>query len=95
MQLVWSITETEHGARSVDKISKMSKLGKYSKKRYNCSHELIFDFIPIHHVIIDTLHLFLCISHILIELLIRDIRILKEKKKDQPYTYVSPSTNNF
>ena len=34
----------------------------------------LFDFIPIDHVIIDTLHLFLRISDNLIELLIRELR---------------------
>ena len=59
MQLVWSITDSEHGARTVEEISRMSTLGKFSKKRFNCSHKPMFDFIPIDHVIIDTLHLFL------------------------------------
>ena len=57
-EMVWSITDMEYGARTVDEISEMSKLGKYNKKHYNCSHKRIFDFIPIHHVIIDTLHFF-------------------------------------
>ena len=34
----------------------------------------LFDFIPIDHVIIDTLHLFLRISDNLMELLIRELR---------------------
>ena len=59
MQLVWSITDSEHGARTVEEISRMSTLGKFSKKRFNCSHKPMFDFIPINHVVIDTLHLFL------------------------------------
>ena len=46
--------------------------GKYAKlKQYNCKTSL---FIPIDHVIIDTLHLFLRISDNLNELLIREIR---------------------
>ena len=36
----------------------------------------MFDFIPMDHVIIDSLHLYLRIADILINLLIRDIRIL-------------------
>ena len=46
----------------------------------------MFPFIPIHHVIIDTLHLFLRISDVLINLLIRDIRILDGQNKDNTYT---------
>jgi len=59
MHLVWSITDSENDARTVEEISRMSTLGKYSKKQFNCSHKPMFDFIPIDHVIIDTLHLFL------------------------------------
>ena len=36
----------------------------------------MFDFIPMDHVIIDFLHLFLRIAVVLINLLVRDIRIL-------------------
>ena len=34
----------------------------------------LFDFIPLDHVLIDTLHLFLRISDVLIELLIRQLK---------------------
>jgi len=40
--------------------------------------------IPIDHVIINTLHLFLRISDTLINLLIRDIQALDIAKKDPP-----------
>ena len=43
-------------------------------KQYNCKSNPLFSFIPIDHVIIDTLHLFLRISDNLIELLIRELR---------------------
>ena len=36
----------------------------------------MFDFIPMHCVMIDSLHLFLRISDVLTNLLIRDMRIL-------------------
>jgi len=57
----------------------MSKLGKYSKNRFNCSHDPLFPFIQIDHVIIDTLHLFLRISDVLIDLLIHDFRFEDER----------------
>jgi len=46
----------------------------------------MFDFIPTDHVIIDTLHLFLRVSDVLIDLLIRDIQYLDGTSKDQPHT---------
>ena len=43
-------------------------------KKFNCKATPLFNFIPIDHVIIDTLHLFLRISDNLTELLIRELR---------------------
>ena len=81
MDVKWSISDTKYGARTIEEISTMSQLSKSNKNRYNCNHKPMFPFIPIHHVIIDSLHLFLRIADILINLLIRDIRILDEQKK--------------
>ena len=65
----WSLTDRSLGARDSQEI------GKYAKsKQYNCKTSPLFNFIPIDHVIIDTLHLFLRISDNLIELLIRELR---------------------
>ena len=50
------------------------EIGKHAKsKRYNCKPNPLFNFIPIDHVIIDTLHLLLRTSDNLIELLIREL----------------------
>ena len=76
MDTQWSITNTDQGARTVEEITVKSKLGKTSKQRFNCSRPPMFDFIPMNRVVIDSLHLFLRISDVLINLLIRDIRIL-------------------
>ena len=76
MSLQWSINDVDKGARTIKEITNKAKLSKRSKVRYNCCEEPIFSFIPIDHVIIDTLHLFLRISDVLINLLIRDLRIL-------------------
>lgn len=64
----WSINDSQQGARSLDEISKYAK-----SKKFNCKAVPLFPFIPIDHVIIDTLHLFLRISDNLIELLIREL----------------------
>ena len=76
MQLQWSITDVTLGARTVEEIVMMSKQGNSNKNQYNCTNEPMFTFIPIHCVIIDTLHLFLRVADVLINLLIQDIRIL-------------------
>ena len=86
MDQKWSISDTQYGARTVEEISSMSQLGKSNKNRYNCSHKPTFPFIPIHHVIIDSLHLFLRISNVLINLLIRDLRILDGHNRNNTYT---------
>jgi len=52
----WSLTDKSLGARD------SHGMGKYAKSRHNCETSPLFNFIPIDHVIIDTLHLFLRIS---------------------------------
>ena len=78
MTLQWSITDINKGARTIiiQEISEKAKLPKKSKLRYNCSETLIFSFIPIERVVIDHLHLFLRISDVLINLLIRNLQVI-------------------
>ena len=76
MSREWSITDTKQGARTTDEITEKSKLAKTSKQRFNCARVPLFPTIPLHRVVIDSLHLFLRISDVLINLLIRDLRIL-------------------
>ncbi|CAH3025553.1 unnamed protein product, partial [Porites evermanni] len=65
----WSSTDKSFGVRDSQEIGKHAK-----SKRYNCKTNTLFNFIPIDHVVIDTLHLLLRISDNLIELLIRELR---------------------
>ena len=76
MGLVWSLDDPEKGGRTVEEITDKSKLAKTSKNRFNCCRIPLFPFILLQRVVIDSLHLFLRISDVLINLLIRDIRIL-------------------
>ena len=86
MSQEWSITDIAKGARTIDEIAEFASM-KYHK--FNCSRKPLFPFIPIHRVIIDTLHLFLRICDVLINLLIRDLRtvdeINKTKSNDDKY----------
>ena len=50
----WSLTDKTLGARDSVEISRRAKC-----KQYNCKNDPLFSFIPIDHVVIDTLHLFL------------------------------------
>ena len=56
-------------ARTIEEITRLS-----TQKKFNCKARPLFDFIPMDHVVIDTLHLFLRISDVLIDLLIRELR---------------------
>ena len=71
MSQEWSISDTTKGARTVEEIARFASM---KQQKFNCSQKPLFSFIPIHRVIIDTLHLFLRISDVLINLLIRDLR---------------------
>ena len=70
----WSISNIDNGARTINEITEKSELPKSNKYKFNCSSKPLFPFIPITRIIIDTLHLFLRISDVLINLLIRDLR---------------------
>lgn len=74
MEKVWSAFDVSKGARTVSEIEKLSKFPKSSRQRFNCSHSPLFPKIEIDHVIPDTLHLFLRIADVLINLLILDLR---------------------
>ena len=53
----------------------MGETSKFAKsKKFNCKETPLLNFISLDHVIIDTLHLFLCVSDNLTELLIKEIR---------------------
>ena len=53
MSKFWSILDPELGARTLKEIEDNSK-----SKKCNCKHAPLFPFVPISHVIIDTLHLY-------------------------------------
>lgn len=72
MQLKWSLFDTSKGARSIEEIKILSK--KPAKQQYGCKRLPLFESIPMDRVIIDTLHLFLRIGDLLINLLIMDLR---------------------
>ena len=62
----WPLNDKETKvSRTIDSIKKDS-----ISKKNNCQHVPLFDFIPMDHVIIDTLHLFLRIPDVLSENLI-------------------------
>ena len=64
----WSIGDPTFGTRTIEEI-------KFSTgKKFNCKVKPLFDFIPMDHVIIDTLYFSLRISDVLIELLTRELR---------------------
>ena len=76
MSLEWSLTDTKKGARTIEEITEKAKLSTKNKQRFNCCKRPAFPFIPLKRVIIDSLHMFLRISDVLINLLIRDLRVL-------------------
>ena len=77
----WSIVDQAKGARTIEEITAMSKLGKGNPNRNNCSHEPLFPFVPIERIVIDSRHMFLRISDTLTDLLIRDLVINDDSEK--------------
>ena len=72
MSKKWSAFDASTGARTVAKIQSLTCQPKSRRKGY--IRDPIFKFIPIDHVMIDTLHLFLRVADVLINLLIQDLR---------------------
>lgn len=68
----WSVIDVSQGARTIHEIECLSK--KPASRSMGCKFIPIFRCIPIDHVIIDTLHLFLHISDLLIDLIIMELR---------------------
>ena len=44
----WSIKDQAKGARTIEEITTMSKLGKRNPSRHNCSHKPLFPFVSYH-----------------------------------------------
>ena len=76
---VSSIMDPEFGTRTLNEIRDNSK-----SKKCNCIHAPLFPFIPLNHVIIDSLRLYLRICDNLIQLLIWQLKVCDaiDKKKN-------------
>ena len=77
----WSLLDPESGARTLDEIKKCAKA-----KKFNCIHVLLFPFISLNHVVIDTLHLYLSKCDNLIQLFIRELKIGDSIDKKKTYS---------
>lgn len=69
----WSAFDCKKGARTIEEIEKYAAMPK-SRRCFNCSRKPLFPFVPIDHVVIDTLHLFLRGADLLINLFIDELR---------------------
>lgn len=70
----WSLSDTSKGARSIQEIQQTLNQRSRTVERCNVKHSPLFPSIPLDHVVIDSLHLFLRISDNLINLLILEFR---------------------
>lgn len=73
IQREWSLSDQEKGARTTDENVELAQRPR-SRKVYNVSNKPLFPTIPLTHVVIDNLHLFLRTSDVLIDLLIVELR---------------------
>ena len=80
MSITWSLMDSRKGG---EEITQKAKLPKSNKKCHNCSRAPLFSFIPLNRVVIDSLHLFLRIADVLINLLIRDLWTLDAATPNQ------------
>ena len=80
----WSLRDIKQGARTIQEIQKLTT-ANCGKARFNVKHAPLFTTIPLDHVIIDTLHLFLRVCDNLINLLI--LRLRREDTIDKKKTF--------
>ena len=76
----WSVIDPEKGARTISEIKELAGKRRRGNK-YGCVEQPLFPSIPISHVVIDTLHLLLRISDVLMNLLLADLERHDELKK--------------
>jgi hypothetical protein len=69
----WSITDTDHGARTIEENI---QLAGRSTSKFNVSNTPLFPSIPLTRVVVDNLHMFLCVSDVLVDILITELRTL-------------------
>ena len=68
---MWSISDPDHGARSVEENI---KIARSKKSKYNISRVPLFPTIPLTSVIVDNLHTFLRVADTLIDLFLLELR---------------------
>ena len=69
----WSISDTKYGARSIEENI---RIASSPIKQFNVSHQPLFPTIPLTHVVVDNLHMFLRVGDTLIDLLIGSLRVM-------------------
>ena len=69
----WSLSDRDKGARTTEENVQLSQRSR-ARKEYNVTNRPLFSTIPLTHVVIDNLHLFLRTSDVLIDLLIVELR---------------------
>lgn len=72
-QQKWSMFDKELGARSVEENK---SLAESRHKKFNVSHCPLFPTIPLSHVVVDNLHMFLRVADTLVDLLIGSLRTM-------------------
>ncbi|XP_071810826.1 uncharacterized protein [Apostichopus japonicus] len=81
MSKSWSMTDTKEGARTIEGIIQCSHKRANDQMKYNCIEEPVFQSVPIHKVIPDTLHLCLRIGDQLVGHIISYLRRMDNIEK--------------
>ena len=74
----WSISNVEYGARTMEENTRISQS---RGMKYNVSNSPLFRTIPLTHVVVDNLHMFLRVADTLIDMLLLELRRLDKIEK--------------
>ena len=68
----WSITDPKLGARTIEENLQISTQPAFPRK-FDASRAPLFPTIALHNVVINNLHLFVCVADVLIDHLIEEL----------------------
>lgn len=90
----WSITDVSKGARTTEENISVAARPK-SRKKFNVLYAPLFPNIPLANVVTDNLHLFLCVSDVLINNLVDKLLRQDTIEKAKWFTAFESSKHKF
>ena len=86
----WSMFDPKYGCRTIEENI---IIATSASKEFNVSHQPLFPMIPLTHVVVDNLHMFLRVADTLVDLLIGSLRTMDKVKQTSHIRSLDKLTN--